>query len=79
MRNPERISEMTALLSTVWEKVPDWRLGQLFENIKRYSGRDDLFYMEDDEFKQLIIDYFSLKQPHKSTSMPDNYNFEVGM
>ena len=79
MRNPERISEMTALLSTVWEKVPDWRLGQLFENIKRYSGRDDLFYMEDDEFKQLIIDYFDLKQPHKSTSMPDNYNFEVGM
>ena len=79
MRNPERISEIITLLSTVWAKVPDWRIGQLFENLKRYSGRDDLFYMEDDEFKQLIIDYFDLEQPHSLSTPPDDYNFEVGM
>lgn len=62
MRNPERISEIITLLCTVWEKVPDWRFCQIFENLKRYSGKDDLFYMEDDEFIQLVIDYFDIDE-----------------
>ena len=79
MRNPNRIPYIMSLIAQGWQKVPDWRITQVFENLKRYSGKDDLFYMEDEEFIQLIIDYFDLDQPHESVMLPDNYTFEVGM
>lgn len=79
MRNPDRIPYIMSLVAQGWQKVPDLRIGQIFENLKRYSGKYDLFYMEDDEFIQLIIDYFDLDQPHESISTPDDYKFEVGM
>lgn len=79
MRSPDRIPHIMSLIAQGWQKVPDWRMGQIFENLKKYSGKDDLFYMEDDEFAQLVIDYFDLEQPHKSTTSPNNYSFEVGM
>lgn len=60
MRNPDRISYITSLIAQGWCKNPDLRIGQLFENLKSYAGKDDLFYVEDDEFIQLIIDYFDL-------------------
>lgn len=62
MRNPNRIPYIMSLIAQGWQKVPDLRIGQIFENLKRYSGKDDLFYMEDDEFIQLIIDYFDLDE-----------------
>ena len=46
------------LLTQGWTRVPDWRFGQLIENIKRYSGKEDLFYIEDDEMEQIIKDFF---------------------
>lgn len=61
MRDPNRIHNLLNLLKTGWAKVPDLRLGQIFENIKRYSGKQDLFYVEDDELEQLIKDYFDLE------------------
>ena len=61
MRDPKRIPKFLALLQEYWEKVPDWRFGQLIENIKRFSGKSDLFYLEDDEFEQLLKNYFYLK------------------
>lgn len=79
MRNPDRIPPILDLLALAWQKVPDWRLGQLFENIKRYSGKNDLFYVEDKEFMQLIIDYFDLDNTSVIGSVEDAYNFEVGM
>ena len=62
MRNLDRILEIMALLQRGWEKVPDWRMGQLFENLKRYIGKDDLFYIEDKEMIKYIIDYFDLDE-----------------
>lgn len=62
MRNPDRIPEIITLLQKGWEKVPDWRIGQLLENLKRYTGKDDLFYIEDEEMMKYIIDYFDLDE-----------------
>lgn len=61
MREPNRIPKLLKLLETGWSKVPDLRLGQIFENIKGYSGKADLFYLEDEDFEQLIKDYFDLE------------------
>jgi hypothetical protein len=38
--------------------VPDWRFGQLIENIKSFSGKSDLFYLEDEDFKKILKEYF---------------------
>ena len=62
MRNPNRIYEILNLLRRGWEKVPDWRLGQLIENLKRYISVNDLFYIEDDELVEKIIDFFDLEE-----------------
>ena len=62
MRNPNRISEVLMMLQQGWEKVPDWRLGQLIENLKRYIGVNDLFYIEDDKMIEKIIDFFDLEE-----------------
>ena len=62
MRNPNRIYEILNLLQRGWEKVPDWRFGQLIENLKRYINIDDLFYIEDDELVEKIIDFFDLEE-----------------
>lgn len=48
MRDPNRIPRVLDLLEKVWAEVPDWRLGQLIENIARELGWNDAFYMEDD-------------------------------
>ena len=50
MRDVNRIKPFCNTLATEWSKVPDWRLGQLIENLKRAYNINDLFYMEDDEF-----------------------------
>ena len=45
-----------------WEKVPDLRFGQLIENLKKYINIDDLFYIEDDEVVEKIINFFDLEE-----------------
>ena len=62
MRDSNRISEVLSMLRQGWEKVPDWRFGQLIENLKRYIGVDDLFYIEDDKMTEYIIDFFDLEE-----------------
>lgn len=62
MRDPNRIPEIMALLQRGWQKVPQWRLGQLIENLKRYIGVDDLFYIEDDEMIEKIVNFFDLDE-----------------
>lgn len=59
MRNPKRIDEVLNAIKENWEKVPDWRLGQLICNMQRAAG-DDLFYVEDDEFADMIEEYVSI-------------------
>lgn len=58
MRDPNRIPAFLTFLQICWEKVPDWRFGQLIENIKSFSGKSDLFYLEDEDFKKLLKEYF---------------------
>ena len=58
MRDPERIDRVLKALSVAWHKVPDWRLGQLICNMQRAAG-NDLFYVEDDKFAELLEEYFN--------------------
>lgn len=61
MRDENRIPKIMALIEEVWKKVPDWRFGQLIENLKRYIGVQDLFYIEDDKLEEYIKNYFDLE------------------
>ena len=59
MRDPKRIPKLLAVLQEYWEKCPDLRFGQLIENLKSFSGKLDLFYVEDDEFEKILKNYFN--------------------
>ena len=58
MRNQMRIPKTIQLIEHYWLKVPDWRFGQLIENIKTFAGINDLFDIEDDELMQIFEDFF---------------------
>lgn len=49
MRDPKRIKKFLDRLGSLWELVPDWRFGQLVNNLQNYLD-DDLFYLEEDQF-----------------------------
>ena len=57
MRDPKRIPYILKLLYEGWKKTPDIRFGQLIENLKKYTGKNDLFYVEDDDLENYIKDY----------------------
>lgn len=61
MRDPNRICQILSLLARGWSQMPDIRFGQLIENLKRYIGKEDIFYIEDDDMIQHLIDYFDLE------------------
>ena len=61
MRDSARIQRITDKLAEYWLRVPDWRFCQLMENVKTFTGKNDLFFIEDDEFEE-ILDYFFLTQ-----------------
>lgn len=65
MRDPKRIPELLALVQECWETVPDWRFGQLIENFKRFSGKSDLFYLEDDDLMKELARYFNTTERAK--------------
>ena len=48
MRDPQRITTMLDKFQLAWEKNPELRFGQIIEMIKRKSGKDDIFYIEDE-------------------------------
>lgn len=62
MRDPKRIKPLLTELSEQWKKFPDWRFGQLIENIKRFYGVDDLFFIEDDKMLELIKNFMTEKE-----------------
>ena len=53
MRDPERIDIITQALQRLWKKYPNWRFGQLIENI-RLDNDIDIFYIEDYEWLEWI-------------------------
>lgn len=58
MRNISRIPRTLEIIEHYWLKVPDWRFGQLIENIKTFSGIEDLFFIEDDDLIKIFEDFF---------------------
>jgi hypothetical protein len=62
MRDPERIDAFCKELAEVWKKsFPDWRFGQLFNNLQRAAG-SDLFYFEEDDMMKLIKVFASFEE-----------------
>ena len=55
MRDINRIDEVTKILAVLWKRVPDWRLGQLLNNLQRHEN-NDLFYYEDRKLLDAIED-----------------------
>ena len=49
MRDPERIPEMMALVSALWNRYPEWRLAQLVENAHAAAGVPGEAYFAEDE------------------------------
>ena len=65
MRNPDRIKPCLKTLEKAWDKVPDWRFGQLIENLSRYLNLEDLFFIEDDRMEETILDMFEIDKKNK--------------
>lgn len=60
MRNPERIDVFCQELARIWKtNVPDWRFGQLIENVLGQECHRDIFFPEEDEMIGYFRKYFS--------------------
>lgn len=62
MRDPNRIEPFLNTINKVWSKVPDWRFGQLIENLKRGLNISDLFFIEDNDLEDKILELFNEKE-----------------
>lgn len=58
MRNKTRIPSFLNQLQKCWEKVPDWRFGQLISNVFGTCTKDPFFY-EEDEMLELFKKFFN--------------------
>jgi hypothetical protein len=52
MRDPKRIEPFLEQLKELWLQVPDWRFGQLVENV--VVDISMLWHMDDDDFLTLL-------------------------
>ena len=62
MRDPNRIKPFLETIAKCWEQVPDWRFGELIENLNRRLDIKDLFYIEDEELEEAIKKIFNIKE-----------------
>lgn len=65
MRDTSRIRKFCNELSNIWEtECPDWRFGQLIENIFRIQKNmgEDPFFFEEDRMMLAIKQYFGLEK-----------------
>lgn len=60
MRDINRIDKFCNELAEVWKKVPDWRFGQLMNNVlgQMQSEGKDIFFPEEDEMIEYFKNYF---------------------
>lgn len=58
MRDMNQILRIVELFERCWLKAPDMSAGQLIENIKLFSGIDDLSHMEDDVFEVVLKEFY---------------------
>ena len=64
MRNPNRIDEFCDELKAIWHQVPDWRFGQLMENmlsarLQAVPNSNGFFYTEDEELLAFFKNYMN--------------------
>lgn len=57
MRDKNRIKPFLERLEKVWNKVPDWRYGQLMFNVLN-SMEKDPFYIEDNKMIEYFEEFF---------------------
>ena len=57
MRDINRIKPFLEEIEKLWEKVPDWRFGQLIVNVLGTCKKDPFFY-EEDEMLELWKEFF---------------------
>lgn len=62
MRDPNRIDKFCDELKTIWHQVPDWRFGQLMENmlgtrLQAVQNPNGFFYTEDEELFAFFENY----------------------
>ena len=57
MRDKNRIKPFLEEIGKLWEKVPDWRFGQLIVNVLGTCKKDPWFY-EEDEMLELWKEFF---------------------
>lgn len=61
MRDPKRIRKFCNQLADIWEsQCPDWRFGQLVENVRRANNISDPFFVEDKEMMECFYKTFGL-------------------
>ena len=61
MKYRNRIKPFLIEFEAQWQKVPFMRFGQLIENLSAFAktkyGKEDLFYMEDNELLNMLKEY----------------------
>ena len=57
MRDIKRIKPFLEEIEKLWEKVPDWRFGQLIMNVLGTCKKDPFFY-EENEMLELWKEFF---------------------
>jgi len=70
MRDPERIKRIGDKLIQLWQKHPDWRLGQLVSNLcggMSGGSKGDIFFPEDSDWEKWIDD--SIGFPYEGRSV----------
>ncbi len=62
-REPSRIRKFCNQLADIWEsQCPDWRFGQLFENVCRINNISIPFYVEDNKMMEYFKKTFNLTE-----------------
>ena len=76
MRDPKRIKPFLKRLAAVWEKVPDWRFGQLMCNTLGACGKDP-FFADDEELISAIEEFMGVPNPNRPGEVVNNHIEEV--
>ena len=60
MRDPRRIKPILESLELLWRRNPDYRFGQLIQNLFVDAGSNHVYYMEEDVLEELLAKALNL-------------------
>lgn len=66
MRDPKRIKQLLNRIESIWKVYPDLRFSQLLMNVFSIEGNPQFYYLEDDEFIEVLTQFYS--QLNKNTN-----------